>query len=386
MGTTTMHIKYWLSSSIEVILEVDGVGQFKQTGTVLGFSLTGLNSNTNYIYRLKNNNGDIIDQGGIFKTFKDSGDVSFCFIADFSGYSGFAKQNAEQMLKSGCEFYVTGGDQVYHADYETNLNTTEVFSRWVNSPGFKELHRNLPVFPVCGNHDRSQVLAQVFEGGCNRTAIKNGDVLIVTAFSYGASTGSGASGIEYKNWIDSTIVANKRLFNFFISHYAGYHCDAGYIYDQNIRNNWYPVLDTHQIDYVLHGHHHTYVRFNPINNIKFLINGGGSSAGSTGNSCFGAVPAVKRSGAGSFSKFSVANKILTLTTYKHDGSVWDTDVIDKSNSIPPPPPPEEIFNIDYDNNNTILLDDKKSVPKKVCVTLTYVDDTTDTACENVVQQ
>ena len=239
-------------------------------------TMTGLVEDTQYIYRFKN--GDVISQTYTFSTGKD-GSFSFIFVGDPQiGASGNAETDGANWAATlntalnhfpETSFLVSAGDQVNSANSESE------YAQYL-SP---EAMTSLTTATVIGNHDSwtANYSQHFYEPN---TAASNGQV-------YGATTAgsdywyvyndvlfinlntNNVSTAEHKAFMEDAIKQNPHvLWKVVVLHHSIYSA-AGHSNDADVltrREELVPVFTALDIDVVLMGHDHVYVR-------SYMMNG-----------------------------------------------------------------------------------------------------------------
>lgn len=242
----------------------------KQDGTVRCYSatLTDLLPDTSYSYRVGSRKRDIWSEYHTFTTApKASKPFSFIYIGD----AQYKPENVGAMLKAvedrhpETKFYMLGGDLVDRGN-SRNLwdkllaNTTRVFSR-------------KPVAPAMGNHDYMGQNAGVaiynayFNPSANEGDRK--DVVSNYSFRHGDAYFIVVNSLDIAaqtEWLEKelqTADAVGASFKIVMNHYPVYNPLDGRS-NLEAQTHWVPLFDQYEVDLVLTGHDHSYMRSKPL--------------------------------------------------------------------------------------------------------------------------
>ncbi|MFC0214005.1 phosphodiester glycosidase family protein [Paenibacillus chartarius] len=252
-----------------------------------------LEPGTTYVYRVGDGSGNVSGQGS-FSTAPESGDhLKFLFFGDSQAAdsAGFDKWGAT-LTKAvnehpDADFLAHAGDMVDsgHLEAQWNLFFDKV----------KQQLMNTTFVSVLGNHEVTGTkgisdFAQHFNQPGNGL-----DTLRGTHFSFDYKDAhivvlnSEYQYAEQKEWLRQDLAATKQKWKIVLFHRGPY----GSIYDTvETRSSWTPVFDEFQVDLVLSGHDHIYLR-NYMKGNQQAAAGEGTAyvvAGSTGPKFYDLVP------------------------------------------------------------------------------------------------
>jgi 3',5'-cyclic AMP phosphodiesterase CpdA len=87
---------------------------------------------------------------------------------------------------------------------------------------------------------------------------------------------------EQTEWLEATLAAADARWLIVTMHHpaysVGYHGST-----QEIQDEWVPLFEEYGVDLVLAGHDHDYQRTSPINDVTYIVSGGGSKTRPTGD-------------------------------------------------------------------------------------------------------
>lgn len=222
-------------------------------------TITGLEPGASYDYLISPS--DDWDKAYTFTTAADDNTFSFLGFSDVhnsSFYGELVKLAAGNHPEAA--FQVIAGDQVNDGLYRNHWDELFAYTEFLN-------HR-IPMMTVPGNHDnRAGLGARMFQ----------------EMFSY---PGNGPDGVpaeqtyafQYKNalflmldatspllaqteWIERQLSNTNADWKIVVTHFPPYNFSSPYL---NIQRAWIPVFDKYNVDLVLSGHIHYYMRSNPM--------------------------------------------------------------------------------------------------------------------------
>ncbi|MCJ8014636.1 phosphodiester glycosidase family protein [Paenibacillus sp. KQZ6P-2] len=273
------------------VQKADGTSYLYQTldlGAVRVHKATvnGLEPGATYVYRVGDGNGHYSQQG----TFKTAGAVGeptkFLYFADsqagdLAGYKLWGNTVKKAIENTpDADFMVHVGDMVDKGYLEQEWN-------WWFSEAQDAL-MNTTLVSAIGNHEvmgtkeNNDFLAHFNQPGNGLESLKGSNF----SFDYGdihfMVLNSEYQYEEQQQWLEQDLSNTTKKWKIAIFHRGPY----GSIYDtEEIRRLWAPVLEKHQVDLVLNGHDHIYLRSYPMMNNQITEDGKGTTyviAGSTG--------------------------------------------------------------------------------------------------------
>ncbi len=250
--------------------------QIDATHFVHRATLTGLEAETRYVYRVRS--GDAVTPAYSFQTAPRR-DTPFAVAWWGDNHQGTAtlRTHVSNFLAQGVNLIAVAGDMV---------NNGNVMAEW-NDYWFKPLeHLNCaqttPVIFARGNHDGEHALAYAY------SALPGNEAWF--AFDYGntrfifldseASTGTSP---EQLAWLQAELTrpetqrAAFRVVCFHKPPFVNLWNGGGYTGETFVRNDWMPVLTQGNVDAVICGHAHNYNR-GSTNGVTYIITGGGGGA------------------------------------------------------------------------------------------------------------
>ena len=242
-------------------------------------TITGIEGSSEYVYRLGDGNGKWSEIYSFKTQATDS--YNFLFMGDPQiGSSGnIAKDttgwintvNKAIELYPNTSFIQSAGDQVNDSKSE------EEYAGWF-AP---ELLKNYPTATTIGNHDNSQYYEYHFNTPNQNPALGNsndaggdyyftyGDTLVMNLNS------NNKNATQHAQFMEETVAANPNAkWKFVVFHHsiysaASHSLEAGII---KLREELVPTIDKLDVDAVLMGHDHSYVRTYQMKNLQPLKN------------------------------------------------------------------------------------------------------------------
>lgn len=228
--------------------------------------LKGLTPGTTYEYSA----GDGWAEGGAFTTAASDDVFSFLWFGDTHNSPLFGEilQLAYQ-TRPEVAFFSIAGDLVSDGLFRDQWDELWAYSRGVAN--------QIPLMAVPGNHD-------------NRAG--RGAQLFRDQFSYPLNAPEGVPAeqtyaFQYKNalflmidatsllephtaWIEKQLAESKATWKIAMFHFPPYNWEEPYL---NIQEAWVPLFDKYQVDLVLGGHIHYYMRSKPMKGGKVVPEG-----------------------------------------------------------------------------------------------------------------
>ncbi|MFJ8236433.1 metallophosphoesterase [Ureibacillus sp. NPDC094379] len=326
-------------------------------------TIMGIESSTEYVYRLGDGNGKWSETFS-FKT-QETDSYNFLFMGDPQiGSSGNIESDTKGWVNTlnkavekfpNTSFIQSAGDQV------NNANSEEEYA------GFfaPEILKQIPTATTIGNHDVTEAYEYHFNVPNQNPSLGNkdnsggdyyftyGDTLIMNLNS------NNKNAAEHSQFMEETIAENPDatwkivVFHHSIYSAASHSLESGII---KLREDLVPTIDKLDIDAVLMGHDHSYVRTYQMKNLQPLksqmVNDEGSvinpegtvymtANSSSGSKYYGLKPdrepyAVERTQlrTPTFTNVEVSPTSLEFTTYRVDTmEVVDSYKIIKDDSI-----------------------------------------------------
>lgn len=294
-------------------------GQVKdepKQSTFHDITLTGLQPNTRYYYRLTDFGGD--QKTGSFFTVATPGtDFTFAAYGDNRSNPTDHATVAAGILAKNPRFVVTTGDYIEDAG---------VLAEWHNQFFIPAagLLANAPFIPAIGNHDsnvghpRSPV-SQYFPapGSTNYFSMDYGDIHLIVLDS---NIPYGSSSNQYV-WLEKDLAASTKPLILVAHHFpvysSGKHGSTNQM-DSTLR----PLYERYGVTAVLNGHDHLYER-SQRNGIQYFVLGGGGAGLYDPNDTRNPYQ-VKVESVHNYGILEWKTGQLTLTAYRMDGTVIET--------------------------------------------------------------
>lgn len=247
---------------------------------------TGLEPGTSYVYRVGDGNGHYSTQGTL-KTAGATGDqTKFLYFADsqagdLNGYKLWGNTVKKAFENTpDAEFMVHIGDMV-----DKGFNEQE-WKWWFSEA--QDALLNTTLIGAVGNHEvmgtkeNNDFLAHFNQPGNGLGSLQGSNFSFDYKDIHFMVLNSEYQYEEQKQWLEKDLSNTNKKWKIAIFHRGPY----GSIYDTaEIRQLWAPVLEKHQVDLVLNGHDHIYLRTYPMMNNQITEDGKGTTyvvAGSTG--------------------------------------------------------------------------------------------------------
>jgi len=239
-------------------------------------ALKNLHKATTYRYAVESSSLQIDNGGRRFTTLNDDANMTqrIWVLGDSGNYNTGQQEVKEAMKKhlGGKEIdtWLMLGDNAYRSGSQEQFNKG-LFN------AFPETLKRHALWTVIGNHDaRRWAFYNIFDlptkgeaGGTPSGSEKyysfdNGNVHFVMMDS---QTEDRSADSEMAKWLERDLAANTKLWTIVVFHHPPYSKgshDSDY-YDSRgrmvqMRENFLPILEKHDVDLVLTGHSHTYER------------------------------------------------------------------------------------------------------------------------------
>jgi hypothetical protein len=224
-------------------------------------NVTNLKPGTEYLYRVGDENGNFSAQGSFKTASKSDNKTSFLFFpdsqaADKKGYAlwGNTVSSAVNNFPQ-TDFMVHAGDMVDTGYSENQWNMWfEAAQPYLMNTTMVAAIGNHEVMGTNGNNDFLNHFNQPGNGLNN---------LKGTSFSYDYNNvhfvvlNSESDYAEQKEWLRKDLASTDKAWKVVFFHRGPY----GSIYDtEKVRKEWVPVFDEFNVDLVMNGHDHIYLR------------------------------------------------------------------------------------------------------------------------------
>jgi predicted phosphodiesterase len=240
-------------------------------------ALGGLDPGSAYHYRV----ASIGEQSaGRFRTapFGEDPRFSFAVVGD-SGSGGKGQLAVADLLgRRKPDLILHTGDVVYPAGEERH------YDRRFFAP-YGDIIKEVPVFPVLGNHDVRKGDGAAFlenfhpplgsPGSTNRYySFDWGDAHFVALDSELYHGDKGASAERQKAFLRRDLTATNKRWKVAFLHRSPYG-SSRHGGDERVREDLAPIFAEHGVDLVFAGHDHVYERTVPIRSVTYVVSGGG---------------------------------------------------------------------------------------------------------------
>ncbi|RJE86116.1 metallophosphoesterase [Paenibacillus sp. 1011MAR3C5] len=316
--------------------------------------LTGLKPDTDYVYRVGDGEGNMSAQGE-FHTSPVSGDgVKFLFLGDSqasnqAGFDDWGKSLTKAVEHMpDAELLIHAGDMVDHGHEQ------EQWNMWFGAA--QELFLKYTLQTVVGNHEvtgtngngdylahfyNPQNGSDVAKGSSYSFDMKNVHfVMLNTEMSEEAFK-------EQTKWLEKDLSATKKKWKVIVFHQGPY----GSIYaNTNVQKYWVPVFDKYEVDLVMNGHDHIYLRTFPMKGGEIVKEGEGTRyvvGGSTGPKFYALTERpwqefVYDEDKNLYTAVEIAGDKIVITATTVDGDLVDTfEIVKKTKPTPPLTPGPE---------------------------------------------
>jgi hypothetical protein len=319
------------TGDFETAIQVEAAGSQFAASSQYRYSivLTDLDPDTRYFYRIgSEENWSAVKS---FKTASGAEDFSFLYLGDVQeGHAGWGNMLDRVYDENPqIKFALLGGDLT---------NDENDFTEWGEFLGAAtEVFSQIPVMPAKGNHD-----GELFYGFFVLPENGPQDISdIFYSFDYGDAhfvvlDTSNVITDTVKQWLQHDLHNTDKKWKFAVFHHPPYqNFDDKKTNDDALREHWVPIFEQNQVDMVLVGHQHVYMRTYPIYQdeimedsygIVYVMGNSGSKTYELGQG----FPYIAREESGSnYQVVELEDDVLTLTSRKSDGELIETYVLNK---------------------------------------------------------
>lgn len=285
-------------------------------------TLPGLLPNTRYVYRVSVG-GRVLGEGS-FQTAKGAGDNQFNFVAfaDSGVKSSDQLALAALVKKLDPSFVIVPGDVVYEDGYDPEYDPRYFFP-------YQDLIRQIPFFPVAGDHD---VVAD--DGATFLANFFHPTGKLYYEFHWGETDffALDSTLTRYHKydpgqlaWFQEAISQSAARWKIVYFHHPPY--SSGLFGNLPNMKDFVPLFEKYHVDVVFTGHAHDYERTVPINGVTYFVTGGGGAylTQSPGISPFTA----HSQSVHHLISASMTSDALTLQALDENGVSFDSVVIQK---------------------------------------------------------
>ena len=282
--STSSAVICWTSEEPDVGLveygetqQLGRIGIATRVGKCHAVTLSGLEPGSTYHYRVEGITGLA---AGRFRTAPEDDGSRFAFaVVGDSGDGGRGQLRVAGLLEQlKPDLVLHTGDVVYPSGKDRH------YVRHFFAP-FRHLIKDVPVFPVLGNHDvetrDGAACLQNFYLPCNNPqntgryySFDWGSAHFVALDSELYYEDGGGSPEKQKAWLERDLSAARRSWKIVFFH-RGIYSSSEHGSDELIREDLKPILIRYGVDLVFSGHDHDYERTVPIGGVIYVVSGGG---------------------------------------------------------------------------------------------------------------
>ena len=250
----------------------------RQTGRRHAVAIADLEPGSTYHYRVEGVGESRLR--GSFRTAlanEDSG-FSFAVVGD-SGSGGKGQRAVARLLELlKPELILHTGDVVYPDGEERHYN------RRFFEP-YRELIRDVPVFPVLGNHDVRKGNGTAFLENFHPPLGNPGSTKRYYSFDWGDAhfvaldselyyNDKGSSAERQRVFLERDLISTRKRWKIAFLHRSPYG-SSRHGGDEMVRYDLEPLFAKYGVDLVFAGHDHVYERTVPIRGVTYVVSGGG---------------------------------------------------------------------------------------------------------------
>ena len=241
-------------------------------------ALSGLDPGSTYHYQVAGDEGG--SETGRLHTAPEGEDSRFVFAVIGDSGRGRKQQLAVAALleRMAPDLILHTGDVVYPSGEDRH------YDRRFFAP-YRRLLREVPVFPVLGNHDIERANGAAYlanfhpprndpRGTGRYYSFDWGNAHFVALDSELYHGDDGGSPEEQKAWLERDLASTAQRWKVAYLHRPLY-SSSKHGGDEKIRQDLEPLLVRHEVDLVFCGHDHAYERTVPIRGVTHVLSGGG---------------------------------------------------------------------------------------------------------------
>ncbi|MDO4486414.1 MAG: metallophosphoesterase family protein [Bacillota bacterium] len=284
---------------------------------------------------------------GTFRTPENRQETTFLYLGDVQAGNEYGKWgNALSTIYGrypGIDFALSGGDLVDNGksikQWDSFFENAALFSR-------------IPLMTVPGNHEGAgsnntyKALFTLPENGPDIEGLKESFYyfdygycrFIMMDSSFLTDKRKAALGSEewercedsIEGWLEKTLDESPKIWNIVVTHHPPYGLHDYNTVSPQLRKLWTPVMEKGDVDLVLSGHQHVYMRTRKINGITYITGNSGNMKSTyyTGyNAPLYAETVVD--GGFNFQMITAGRRSLSVASLDKNGSVIDEAVIKK---------------------------------------------------------
>ena len=250
----------------------------RRVGRRHAVAIAGLDPGSTFHYRVDSAGGP--SAPGSFCTAPVSQDPGFYFAVVGDSGSGGKGQLAVAGLLGRLEpdLILHTGDVVYPAGQERH------YDRRFFMP-YRHLIKEVPVFPVLGNHDVRKGDGAAFLKNFHPPLGSPGSTKRYYSFDWGDAhfvaldselyyDDKGSSTERQKAFLERDLISTRKRLKIAFLHRSPYG-SSRHGGDETIRADLEPLIARHEVNLVFAGHDHIYERTVPIRGVTYVVSGGG---------------------------------------------------------------------------------------------------------------
>lgn len=225
-----------------------------------------------------------------WETPEEDGKTTFIYTGDIQGGYGSWGEMIELAAGKtpGLDFVQTGGDMV---------NRAVSRKQWEAFLGSSNLFMSVPLMAAAGNHEgesSNNTYKKIFalaENGPDLPELKEGFYfydhgvcrIIVMDSSFLTAERQEELGDRWikceraiEAWLEQTLEESTAVWNIVVTHHPPYGMHDFDTVSPQIRQLWTPLMEEGDVDLVLSGHQHMYMRTNKIKGITYIMGNAGN--------------------------------------------------------------------------------------------------------------
>jgi 3',5'-cyclic AMP phosphodiesterase CpdA len=241
-------------------------------------ALAGLDPGSTYHYRVEGVGRSLASGSFCTAPVGDESGFSFAVVGD-SGSGGKGQLAVAALLgRLEPDLILHTGDVVYPGGEERH------YDRRFFAP-YRSLIKDVPVFPVLGNHDVRQENGAAFLENFHPPLDRPGSTKRYYSFDWGDAHfvaldselyyhDKGSSATRQKAFLERDLLSTSKRWKVAFLHRSPYG-SSRHGGDERIRADLEPLFARHGVDLVFAGHDHVYERTVPIRGVSYVLSGGG---------------------------------------------------------------------------------------------------------------
>ncbi|WP_438351588.1 phosphodiester glycosidase family protein [Paenibacillus sp. FA6] len=259
----------------------------------------GLTSGTEYVYRVGDGKTNVSEQGSFVTSGDQNDSTKFLFIGDSQADSKAGFSLWGNTIQAAFD-YMPDAEMLVHAGDMVDKGFEQEQWNWWFEAAKKQLV-NTTLVPIIGNHEvmgtngDGDYLAQFNNPQNGAASVKGSNYsfdMKDTHFVVMNTEHSGSQFADQTQWLEQDLSATDKKWKVVFFHQGPY----GSIYsNEKVQSAWVPVFDKYNVDLVMNGHDHIYLRTFPMKDGKQVAEGEGTRyviGGSSGPKFYALTPRV----------------------------------------------------------------------------------------------